>query len=45
MEKASSKLESVASGFKKTGMVMTAAVTLPIVAMGVASVKAASDLN
>lgn len=45
LDKASSKLHNVASGFAKAGAVMTAGVTLPIIAMGVASVKAASDLN
>jgi phage-related protein len=40
-----SKLSSFGASMMKTGTIMSAAVTLPIVAMGLASVKAASDLQ
>lgn len=45
MEGARSKLDGFASGAQKVGGVMTAAVTAPIVAIGVASIGMASDLN
>lgn len=41
----SSKMNSVAGNLTKVGAGLTAAVTLPLAAIGIASVKMASDLN
>ena len=44
MQSASDRMKSIGEGMKKAGQTLTMAVTAPIVAAGVASVKLASDL-